>query len=254
MIHAEERQHEILRRARAIGRVEVMRLADDLDVTSEMIRCDLTVLERAGVVRRVNGGAVPIERLGFEPALAARDAVQTTEEERIAKTAIAELPDGGAVIIDAGTIASRLVDLFPTEQEFTVVVNSPPLATALAIRPNLTVIMLGGRVRPRTLAAVDDLGLNPLGNLYADVAFMATSGLSVERGLTTLDPAEADVKRAMIRAARRTVLLADHTKIGIDHFARFGSLDDVDLLITDSGLNDAMTDELEQTGLRIVRS
>jgi DeoR family transcriptional regulator, fructose operon transcriptional repressor len=253
-MYAEERQQEILRRARAAGRVDVVRLADDLDVTSETIRRDLTVLERAGVVRRVHGGAIPIERLGFEPALAARDAVQTVEKERIAKAAIAELPDGGAIIIDAGTTTGRLVDLFPTEHEFTVVVNSPPLATALAMRPNLTVIILGGRVRRRTLAAVDDMGLHPLANLHVDVAFMGTNGLSVECGLTTPDPAEASVKRAMIRAARRTVLLADHTKIGTDHFARFGSLDDVDLLITDSGLDDAVTEELEQAGLRIVRT
>jgi len=254
MMHTDERQHEILRRARAVGRVDVVRLTDDLMVTSEMIRCDLAVLERAGAIRRVHGGAVPTERRGFEPALAARDAALTAEKERIAKAAIAELPYGGTVIIDAGTTTSRLVDLFPAEREFTVVVNSPPLATALAMRPNLTVIILGGRVRRRTLAAVDDLGLNALGNLYVDVAFMATSGLSIERGLTTSDPGEADVKGAMIRAARRTVLLADHTKIGVDHFTRFGSLDDVDLLITDRGLDDAMASELEQTGLRIMRS
>lgn len=253
-MYAEERQQEILQRARAAGRVDVVRLADDLDVTSETIRRDLTVLERAGVLRRVHGGAIPIERLGFEPEVAARDAVRTAEKERIAKAASAELPEGGAVIIDAGTTTSRLVDRFPTEPDFTVVVNSPPLATALATRPNLTVILLGGRVRRRTLATVDDMGLNPLANFHVDVAFMATNGLSIERGLTTPDPAEASVKRAMIRAARRTVLLADHTKVGNDHFARFGLLDDVDLLITDSGLNDAVTRELEQAGLRIVRT
>ena len=255
MMYAEERQREILQRARANGRVDVVRLADDLEVTSETIRRDLTVLERAGVVRRVHGGAIPIERLGFEPALAARDSVQTAEKERIAKAAVAELPEGGgAIIIDAGSTTGRLVEILPTDHEFTVVVNSPPLATALAMRPNLTVIILGGRVRGRTLATVDDLALQPLSHLHVDVAFMATNGLSVERGLTTPDPAEASVKRAMIRAARRTVLLADHTKIGSDHFARFGSVDDVDLLITDSGLDDVVTEELEQAGLRIVRS
>jgi DeoR family transcriptional regulator, fructose operon transcriptional repressor len=252
--NAEERWHETLRRARAAGRVGVVRLTDYLDVTSNMIRCDLAAPERAGAVRPLHGGAggaFPIGRLGFEPALAA---THTAEKERIAKRAIAELPDGGTVIIDAGTTTGRLVDLFPAEPEFTVVVNSLPLAAALAMRANLTVIILGGRVRHRTLATVDDLGLNALRNLYVDVAFMATNGLSIQRGLTTPDPAEAEVKGAMIRAARRTVLLADHTKIGIAHFARFGSLGDVDLLITDSGLDDVVTGELELAGLQTVRS
>jgi DeoR family fructose operon transcriptional repressor len=253
-MYAEERQQEILRRARADGRVDVVRLADELAVTSETVRRDLTVLERAGVVRRVHGGAIPIERLGFEPALSARDAVLTSEKERIAKAAVAELPDGGAVIIDAGSTTGRLVDVLPADRELTVVVNAPPLATALAMRANVTVIMLGGRLRGRTLATVDDMALQPLSQLHVDVAFMATNGLSVECGLTTPDPAEASVKRAMIAAARRTVLLADHTKIGNDYLARFGSLDEVDLLITDAGLDDDVADELEQAGLRMVRA
>ena len=79
-MYAEERQQEILRRARATGRVDVVALAEEFDVTTETIRRDLTMLERAGVLRRVHGGAIPVERLGFEPALAARDAVLTDGE------------------------------------------------------------------------------------------------------------------------------------------------------------------------------
>jgi DeoR family fructose operon transcriptional repressor len=134
------------------------------------------------------------------------------------------------------------------------VVNAPPLATALAMRSNVTVIMLGGRVRGRTLATVDDMALLPLSQLHVDVAFMATNGLSVECGLTTPDPAEASVKRAMIAAARRTVLLADHSKVGTDYLARFGSLSEVDLLVTDSGLDEDVADELDRAGLRVVRA
>src|SRR6266511_4951183 len=136
MMYAEERQQEILQRARTQGRVDVMRLAEEFRVTSETVRRDLTVLERAGVIRRVHGGAIPIERLGFEPALAARDAVMTTEKERIAKAALAELPAGGAVIIDAGRSEEHTSEVLPTDRELTVVVNAPPLAIALASRPN----------------------------------------------------------------------------------------------------------------------
>jgi len=148
-MYAEERQQVILQKARVDGRVDVVSLAEELAVTTETIRRDLTVLERAGVVRRVHGGAIPVERLGFEPALAARDAVMTGEKERIAKAALAELPAEGSVIIDAGTTTGRLVDLLPSDRELTVIVNSPSLAATLAVRPNLTVLMLGGRVRRR---------------------------------------------------------------------------------------------------------
>src|SRR2546423_4725691 len=136
---AEERQQEILRRARAEGRVDVVRLAEEFSITSETVRRDLTVLERAGVLRRVHGGAIPVERLGFEPALATRNEVMTGEKERIAKAALAELPEEGSVIIDAGSTTARLAEALPADRELTVLVNSPPLATALASRANLTV-------------------------------------------------------------------------------------------------------------------
>jgi DeoR family fructose operon transcriptional repressor len=253
-MYAQERQQEILRRAREQGRVDVVTLADILDVTTETIRRDLTVLERAGVVRRVHGGAIPVERLGFEPAVAARDVVMTAEKERIAKAALAELPDDGAIVIDAGTTTGRFAEAIPADRELTVVVNSPPLATVLAVRPNLTVVMLGGRVRGRTLATVDDGALRPLARLNVDVAFIATNGCSAQRGLTTPDPAEAAVKRAMIDAARRTVLLADHTKVGDVHFAAFASMADIDVMITDTGLDDRLVAEIRAAGPEVVRA
>jgi DeoR family fructose operon transcriptional repressor len=253
-MYAEERQREIVRLARADGRVDVAALAESLEVTAETIRRDLTALERVGVLRRVHGGAIPVERIGFEPAVAARDTVLTGEKERIAKVALAEVPEEGAVILDAGTTTARLAQILPTDRELTVVVNSPVIATGLSPRSNLNVLLLGGRLRGRTLATVDDWALRPLADLYVDVAFMGTNGCSVEHGLTTPDPAEAAVKRAMIASARRTVLLADHTKIGNDYLARFGALSDLDLLVTDSGVDHELAAEVEATGVRMVRA
>ncbi|MFJ8579413.1 DeoR/GlpR family DNA-binding transcription regulator [Micromonospora sp. NPDC093277] len=253
-MYAEERQQEIVRLARSNGRVEVGTLADALAVTAETIRRDLTTLERAGVLRRVHGGAIPVERIGFEPALAARDAVLIDEKERIAKAALAEIPAEGAIILDAGTTTARLAEALPSDRELTVVVNSPVIATILGTRANLNVLLLGGRLRGRTLATVDDWALRPLTDLYVDVAFLGTNGCSVERGLTTPDPAEAAVKAAMIRAARRVVLLADHTKLGNDYLARFGSVSDLDLLITDIGVDDELASDVEAGGARVVRA
>jgi DeoR family fructose operon transcriptional repressor len=252
VVFAEERHQEIVRRAREIGRVDVATLSIELDVTPETVRRDLTALERAGLLRRVHGGAIAIERFGVEPAVAAREAVLTAEKGRIGKAALDELPVDGAIVIDAGTTTRQLVELLPPEVELTVVVNSPPLATVLARYPNVTVMMLGGRVRGRTLAAVGDWGLAALSTIHVDVAFMATNGVSVERGLTTPDPTEAAVKRAMIAAARRTVLLADHTKIGNDYFARFGDLADVDTYITDTDADAELVEEIADAGPRVV--
>lgn len=251
-MYPEERLQAILGQARQAGRVEVASLAELFEVTPETVRRDLTTLERQGLLRRVHGGAIPVERLTVEPELATRDALLGAEKDRIAKSAVAELPLTGTVLIDAGSTTSRLADSLPATCELTVVTNALPIASTLALRPNLTVLLLGGRVRGRTMASVDAWALRSLGELTVDVAFLGTNGFSVERGLTTPDPAEAAVKQAMVAAARRVVVLADHTKHGNDQFARFAQVADVDVLISDTGLDGRVAKALEKRGPRLV--
>jgi DeoR family fructose operon transcriptional repressor len=253
-MYAEERRLVIGEQARVAGRVDVSALATQLDVSPETVRRDLTALERGGLLRRVHGGAMPVERLTVEPELAAREAVQRSEKERIARAALAELPTEGAVLLDAGTTTARLAELLPADRELTVVTNALPIAMTLAARPNITVVTVGGRVRGRTLAAVDAWALRMLADLYVDVAFIGANGISAGRGLTTPDQAEAASKAAMIASARRVIVLADHTKVGNDCFARFGWLDDIDVLITDDGLDAVLAEQLEDAVPSLVRA
>ena len=251
-MYAEERQQHILERARAAGRVEVNALADALDVTPETVRRDLTILERHGVLRRVHGGAIPVERLGFEPGIEARSERFVAEKERIAKSALAHLPDEGTVLLDAGTTTLRLAEQLPRDRELTIVTNSLGIAVLVTQYPNLSLYLLGGRVRGRTLAAVGSWVTSALSGVFVDVAFLGTNGLSVEHGLTTPDQSEAAAKRAMINAARRSVVLTDHTKIGVDHFSRFADLSDIAAIITDSGLDPETVAEIEAQGPEVV--
>ena len=251
-MYAEERQQHILDRARAAGRVDVNSLAETLDVTPETVRRDLTILERHGVLRRVHGGAIPVERLGFEPGVETRTERYVAEKERIAKAALPHLPDEGTILLDAGTTTLRLAELIPRDHELTIVTNSLPIATMVAQHPGLSLYLLGGRVRGRTLAAVGAWVTDALSDVFVDVAFIGTNGLSVERGLTTPDQSEAAAKRAMITAARRSVVLTDHTKIGVDHFSRFADLTDIAALITDDGLDPETAAEIEALGPEVV--
>ncbi len=253
-VYAPERHQQILATARADGRVDVNRLAQTLDVTPETIRRDLTVLERHGLLRRVHGGAIPVERLGFEPGVADRETRFAGEKERIAKAALDELPDGGAVILDAGTTTVRLAELLPADRELTVVTHALPVAMVLAMRPNITLHLVGGTVRGRTLAAVGAWAERELADIHADVAFLGTNGLSVEHGLTTPDLAEAAVKRALVQNARRAVVLADHSKIGRVEFAHVVPVAQIDTVVTDSGVEPELAEELEAAGPRVVRA
>jgi DeoR family fructose operon transcriptional repressor len=251
-MYAPERHQQILDTARAHGRVEVSELARDLAVTPETVRRDLTALERRGVVRRVHGGAIPVERLGIEQGVADRETQAATQKDRIARAALDELPDGGSIIIDAGTTTARMAQLLPSDREFTVVTHSIPVASALVSRPNITLHLLGGVVRGRTLAAVGEWTKTQISEVFADVAFMGTNGISVERGLTTPDIAEASVKRALIDAARRTVVLADHSKFGREDFAKVAPLSAIDTVISDIGLDVELAEDVENAGPRMV--
>jgi DeoR family fructose operon transcriptional repressor len=252
-MYAPERQQQILRLAHQRGRVDVLSLAHEFQVTAETVRRDLKALDRAGVVRRVHGGAIPAGRLDFEPDLSERESAAIEQKGRIAQAAVEELPSTGSVIFDAGSTTARLAAVLPTEAELTVVTHALPLAVRLADHPNIDLHLVGGRVRHRTRAAVDAWALRTYGEINADVIFLAANAFSLDHGLTTPDLAEAAVKAAAMRAARRVVLLADSGKYGQRHFAGFGELSDVGLLITDSGLSSEDASAIERQGTRVRR-
>jgi DeoR family fructose operon transcriptional repressor len=248
--YADERRQAIVARLRAAGRVDAAQIAAELGVTNETIRKDLISLEGQGLLRRVHGGALPVGAQSFEPAVSSR-VYYSEEKARIARAALAYLPTGGAVLIDAGSTTARLAELFPHDRELIVYTNTLSIALALVDRPLLTVYTLGGRVRPLTLAEVDDRAARSLAEINVDVAFLGANAISIERGLTTPDPAEAATKHQMLASAQRRILLADHSKIGQVSLCKHADLSDIDLLITDTGLPRAQLHALEAAGLEV---
>jgi DeoR family fructose operon transcriptional repressor len=173
------------------------------------------------------------------------------EKARIGSAALAFVPDHGTVLLDAGTTTLALARVFP-DRELTAFTNSMPVGLELTLRRNVQLYLIGGRVRGRTLADVDDWALRELADLRVDVAFIGTNGLTVARGLSTPDPAEAAVKREMCRAAQQVVVLADHTKFGEEDAVRFASIESVDALVTDRGLASSDRRALEEAGVEVV--
>ncbi|WP_392544533.1 DeoR/GlpR family DNA-binding transcription regulator [Oryzobacter telluris] len=251
-MYAAERQQRIMAEARRAGRVEVTSLAESLGVATETVRRDLTALEQRGSVRRVHGGAIPVERLELEPTLAARSSRLTDVKRRIAARVLDELPTGGTVLLDSGSTTQAVVQLLPPDLDLTVVTNSVAAAATLSTHPGITLYLLGGRVRGVTGAAVGDWATDALEGLVVDVAVLGTNGVSAARGLTTPDQAEALVKAAMVRSARRVVVATDSSKAGDDHLHRFARLEEVDLLVTDTDLADDVAAELRAAGPQVV--
>ena len=253
-MYAEERQQRILDEARRAGRVEVASLADTFGVAAETVRRDLSVLERRGTLRRVHGGAIPVERLEIEPTLTTRVGRLGEVKRRIAARALEELPHEGTVLLDSGSTTQAIAELLPPDLDLTVVTNSVSAAATLATHPGVSLYVLGGRVRGRTGATIGVWLLDALATVGVDVAFLGTNGLSAQRGLTTPDQAEATAKAAMVRAARRVVCVTDATKYGDDHLHRFAATDEVDLVITDESLDAEAVTALTGAGTEVVRA
>ncbi len=253
-MYAEERQQAMAQLIGQQGRLSVAQLAGTFEVTTETVRRDLSSLERIGLVRRVHGGAVPSSSLSvIESALGERDQANIAAKDAIAAAALSQLPPpASVVIIDAGSTTARLAAVLPREHRLSVVTHAVPVAARLAGLPHIELHLLPGRVRPTTHAAVGTDTVAALGELRADVAFIATNGISADFGLTTPDRDEAATKRAIVGCARRTVVLTDSSKIGVETPVRFASLSEVDVLVTDSGISHQQRTALEQAGLEVV--
>ncbi len=249
----EDRHNRIVEQVRGAGRVLVAELAERFDVTPETIRRDLTALDRCGALRKVHGGAIPAPALP-ETGVTQREQVNTSAKQSIARAALERLgPEPGTtVLVDAGTTTGALARLLPTDRELTIITNSVLTAASLAAVGHTRVRILGGQLRGLTQAAVGSEAVEALSALRVDVALLGANGVSAAHGLSTPDPDEATVKRAMVRSARQVVALVDSTKIGQEHLVSFASLADVDLLVTDVELPPALTEQLATTETEVL--
>ena len=253
-LYPEERQHAIAALVSDRGRVSVTDVAERFGVTTETVRRDLALLERAGMVRRVHGGAVPAGALSLvEPGLGERHGTRAEHKRKIAAAALDLLPDvDGSVLLDGGSTTAALAELLPPERRLLVATNSVPIAARLSAAPGVTLHVLGGRVRGVTQTAVGESTVRALEHLRVDVAFLGANGITARHGFSTPDETEAATKRAIVRAAQRAVVLADSSKLGREHLVRFATVDDVDVLVTDSDADADAVDALQSAGIEVV--
>lgn len=229
-------------------RVSIATIADRLQVAAETVRRDLEVLERRGVVRRVRGGAELAESVPFEQALAARHADQRAEKQLIATAVISELPSDGVVVLDSGSLTFVIAEKLPDDRPLTIVTNNLPAAMVLADKPQLTVITLPGMIRGLTQASVDGWTTRRLETLSTDLAIVGVNGLTADLGLTTTNPEEAAVKRAMLLSGRRRLVPVVSAKLGRNSFCSFAAVNETDKIITDPGADPELLAELRGAG------
>jgi DeoR family fructose operon transcriptional repressor len=249
-LFAEQRRSAILRHLTEFGRVDSNAIAEEMAVTHESVRKDLLALEARGLLRRVHGGAIPVQKLTYEPNVDARTD-QMEEKIAIARAALEFVPSEGTILLDAGSSVAQLANILPADRNLVVYTGAISIAVQLSRVPNIVVATLGGRIRGVTTAEVGPTAISTLRSLNVDVAFLGTNAFSFERGLTTPDEDEAEVKREMLSSASQRIFLVDHTKFANQSAHQHALLSDIDLLITDSGTSAAHLSALAAAGVDI---
>ncbi|WP_421734555.1 DeoR/GlpR family DNA-binding transcription regulator [Cellulomonas sp.] len=249
---ASQRQERILAAVRSEGAARVADLVESLDVSDMTVRRDIAELARAGLVRRVHGGAVAPDAPGRptdEPGFDAKRSWAGVEKAAIARAALATIEPGQAIALSAGTTTFLLAELLAGAGigPLTVVTNGLRIADALYGVGGIEVILTGG-VRTPSDALVGPVADATLAGLRVDRTYLGVHGLDAQ-GLTTPNLAEAATDRALMACAAATTVLADHTKWGVVGLARIAPLDDVDTLLTDDALPADARRHLTETAL-----
>ena len=244
------RQNEIVELARAEGRVLVDDLAQRFEVTLQTIRRDLGDLAEAGLVDRVHGGAVPrmgMVNLGYE----ARRRLHSDAKAAIGAACAAAIPDNSSLILNIGTTTEAVAQALLQHSNITVITNNMNVANILAANPGCEIMVAGGALRRSDGGLVGELATHFIEKFKVDYAVIGSSALDLDGDLLDYDLAEVRVSRAILRQARQSFLVTDHSKLGRSAPARIASLSEINTFFTDLPLPAPLMERCAEWGTEV---
>lgn len=252
----EQRRRAITDRLAGARSVKTADLSRELGVSEVLIRRDLVYLERQGALKRVHGGAIIVPGGGGAGALNFRSPRHLAEKERIGAAAAALLRAGDRIIFDSGTTALQVARQLPGDLldtgNLTVITSSLPVVQVLGGWPGVHLILLGGIYLHEYQVAVGPQTIEQIRGLHADKVVLGADGLTLEHGLTTANVLEAEVDRAMVRAASQVIAVADSSKIGRIGLAPIASPAEMHVLVTDTAAPPDFVAEIRRLGVTVI--
>ncbi|MEM8531439.1 MAG: DeoR/GlpR family DNA-binding transcription regulator [Chloroflexota bacterium] len=248
-----DRRTQIVESVRQQGVVRVQELADRFQVSEVTIRSDLAQLEKDGFVVRDRGGAVLNHQnnsilIAFEQ----RTELHREEKRRIGEAASQFVAEGDTIILDAGTTTVEMVKHLTSLDALTIVTNALNVATEMGNLPHAQVLLLGGAMNYKTFSTLGPLVEQNLNDLMVQKVFLAAESIDNEVGPTDTSMEIAQVKRAMVRAARKVILLADSNKWKRTGFIKVVPFDAIHTIVTDTNLPKEVGQAIERRGIELV--
>lgn len=245
-----ERHQEILRSLVRAGRLSVVELSREFQVSEVTIRSDLHILAQQNLLVRTHGGAVPAGSVLPVLSLASRQQLHAAPKRRIGSAGAAMIADGEAIFLDSSSTALEIARNLKQHRYLTVVTNGLAVAQELLDAPGVTVVILGGQLRRDTASIVGGEDVTGLRRFNIRRGIFGAHGLSIEDGLTDVSADEAAVKKPLVAMCRQVVAVIDHSKwgqVGLASFARFSQIDHI---ITDR-VPDEMADAVQSRALEL---
>lgn len=231
---ASQRRTQITEMIAERGYLTASELSEIFGVDSSTIRRDLSLLEKTGKIMRTHGGLLPVEPTDdLDTPFNVRLTMNAPAKTAIAHFAASLVKDGQSLILDNGSSVYALALALKDKKNLTVVTNDIFTAMALGNSPGITVHVAGGMMLDKVYTLVGQETVDKINSIHVDWAFMGSEGVHPESGITNINTVEIPVKQAMIKAAEKTVVLADSSKIGYRALAHVCPLSDISLIVTE---------------------
>lgn len=248
----EERHQLIIDTLIKCESAQVSELSARLEVSAVTIRKDLTELERANRLYRSHGKAILINPYINNRSVNEKEKLSPDEKNAIGRVASEMITKDDSIIIASGTTMHALARNIKPIHKLTVVSASLQVSEILASNEAVEIVQLGGVLRHSSNSVVGKYAEQMLSNCCCSKLFLGVDGIDLEFGLTTTDVREAELNREMMRTAQKIVVLADSSKFRRRGFSKIANIEDVDIIITDSGIPEAIVRRIEELGVELI--
>lgn len=252
MISIAERHKIIKEQLQLNGYVRVQDLAEQLGVTGATIRKDLRILESQNILIRTHGSASPVKPHVMDISVDVKASQNRDKKIIIAQAAQELITPDDAIILASGSSVTAFAEILTPVNMINVVTPSLGIALILNEKENVKVMLLGGEMYKNSMSVRGSYTEAGLVNVSCSKLFIGCDGINLETGITCSNLAEASLTTAMMKSCTQTVVLADSSKFGRRGFGKIGNVEDIDIIVTDSGIPSTMRKKIEDLGVQIL--
>ena len=247
-----DRHQLILQKLKEDGLVKIQELSDLMEVSGVTIRKDLKLLEDKNLLFRTRGGGSITNPYTIERPINEKELIKAEEKQKIAKAALDLIGQNDSIIIGSGTTVFQLAHFLHPNKQLTVITPAVKVTMELCNRPNVEVLQLGGLIRQNSSSVAGAYAENILENISCGILFLGVDGIDLDFGFSITNLTETSLNQKMIDSAQVIAVLADSSKFGRRGLGRVCSLEQVQYIITDNGVQPNTVEQLEERGIKVI--